>query len=117
MGESAMTPSQIIRETSLKHGIGSTEVTSQCRSDRVVRARIEIAHELSARGYSPSRIGMMLNKDRSTVVFYLGRTKREPSVKLLPPKIRVVKRKRYLVPYAGAYWPEYDWKERPCRTG
>jgi hypothetical protein len=111
-----MNPHQIICEVALKHGVGSTEVTSQCRSDRVVRARIEIAHELSALGFSPSRIGMMLNKDRSTIVFYLGRTKREPSIKLQrrPPKVRVVKRKRYLIPYAGAYWPEYDWKERPC---
>jgi hypothetical protein len=78
-------------------------------------------------GYSTGRIGAILNKDHTTIVFYLGRGKKKPNkLRWHAPKIRHLyflkpkplpeKRKFYLIPYAGAYMPEYDWKERPCQS-
>lgn len=122
-----MTPQarQIISMVAAWRGVDPRKIVGPCRNRRVVLARMEIARQLDARGYSTSRIGAILNKDHTTIVFYLGRGKkkpakprwRKPRIRHLcfikakpPPKMR----KFYLVPYAGAYWPEYDWKERPC---
>lgn len=106
-----MSPSQIIREIAALHGVDPDEITGRCRCARVVFVRIKIAHQLDAGGYSMGRIGAILNRDPATIGFYLGRSKKKPRFKPMPEK-----RKFYLVPYAGAYWPEYDWKERPCQA-
>jgi hypothetical protein len=124
-----MTPwaRQVIFEVAELRGVDPKKIVGQCRHKKVFRARMEVARRLSARGYSTSRIGAILDKNHTTIVFYLGRGKKQPSKPLWrTPKIRHLcfvkprpvpaKRKFYLAPYAGAYWPEYDWKERPCRS-
>ena len=123
-----MTPQAraIIREVAALRGVDPYKIIGHCRRDKMVRARIEVARLLDACGYSTPRIGAILNKDHSTIVFYLGRGKKKPTKpRWRAPKVRHVcflkskpppaKRRFYLVPYAGAYWPEYDWKERPIK--
>ena len=125
-----MTPQAraIIREIAALRHVDPYKIIGQSRSEKVFRARIEVTRALDARGYSTQRIGAMLNKDHSTIVFYLGRGKKKPSKPIWrTPKVRHLcfvkpkplpeKRRYYLVPYAGAYWPEYDWKERPTTEG
>jgi len=120
-----MTPQAraIIFEIAERRRVDPAKIIGGCRSEKVFRARIEVARALDARGYSTSRIGAILRKDHSTIVFYLGRGKKQPTkptwraprvrhVCFLKPKPPPAKRKFYLVPYAGAYWPEYDWKQR-----
>ena len=125
-----MTPQAraVIREIAALRGIDPGRIIGYSRKEKIFRARIEVARALDARGYSTPRIGAILNKDHSTIVFYLGRGKKKPTkprwrtpkvrhVCFLKPKPPPAKRKFYLVPYAGAYWPEYDWKERPVNRG
>lgn len=118
-----MTPQarQIIGEIAALRGVPLPLLTGRCRRYCVVSARIEIALKLNARGYSTTRIGMILQRDHTTIVYYLGRGKRHaarrrwraPKVRhlrwLTPPALRLPK--RYLRPYAGAYMPEYHWEE------
>lgn len=132
-----MTPQarEIIREVAASRLVTQKKLIGRCRSARVVHARMEVAKRLRERGYSTPRIGAILNKDHSTIVFYLGTGKkkplplqwRKPIIRHLncsccrgpqPPKVKTLKPDRgYLVPYAGAYMPEYDWKERPVNQG
>jgi hypothetical protein len=119
----------IIREVAASHVVTLANLIGRCRSARVVHARVEVAKRLRARGYSTPRIGAMLNKDHTTIVFYLGTGKKKP----LPlqwrkprighldcsccrepktPKAKTKLDRGYLMPYAGAYMPEYDWKEK-----
>ena len=125
-----MTPQAraIIREIAALRGVDPYKIIGHSRKEKLFRARIEVARALDARGYSTPQIGMILGKDHSTIVFYLGRGQKKPSkqrwrapkvrhVRFLKPKPPPAKRKFYLVPYAGAYCPEYDWKERPINQG
>jgi hypothetical protein len=112
----------IINEIASTRGIDPKLIMGRCRKKKVFRARVEVAERLAAIGYSTPRIGRILNHDHSTIVFYLGRGKKKPSTPVWrAPKVRtllVIKpeappkpRKRYLKPYAGADWREYQWKE------
>ena len=134
-----MTPQAraIIREVAASRVVTLAKLIGRCRSARVVHARVEVAKRLRARGYSTPRIGAILNKDHTTIVFYLGTGKKKPMPLLWQkPRIRHLNcycnrcyfptetsvaepmpTKRYLVPYAGAYPPEYDKKERPTNRG
>lgn len=120
-----MTPQarEIIRNIAMLHGVDAALILSACRKQKVFRARMAVAKQLYARGYSTSRIGAILNKDHTAIVFYLGRAKKKPSpLRWRKPRIRtllVVKKKppkeqqhRYLKPYAGADFTEYKWQER-----
>lgn len=131
-----MTPRarQIIREVATCYGVSPELLVSKCRVHRLLPARIEIAKLLRARGYSTPQIGRIMNRDHTTIVFYLGNLEKVPAKprwhrpriktiwkakkptraelladKLVPPR---EKRVLYLRPYAGAYMPEYQWKER-----
>lgn len=125
-----MTPQarDIVREVAAQYGVDEARILGKCRKEKVFRARIEIAKRLDARGYSTPRIGAILNKDHTTILFYLGRISgqkptppkkpkwRKPHVRHLyfvRPRPLPEKRKFYLIPYVGAYMPEYEWKERP----
>lgn len=135
----------IIRQVAAACGVSPKRIVSRERTDAVVYARMEVARRLDGFGYSSSRIGEMLCRDHTTILFYLGRGKKPPpqprwkrptishlncfcqqcsfpgetfglvdacelTVVMAPPPPQ--ERKRYLIPYAGAHWPEYEWKER-----
>lgn len=109
-----MTPQarQIIREVAAECRVEPLKIIGKCRSAPVVHARIEVAKRLVARGYSTPRIGQILGKDHTTILFYLGNGKKKPTPeKYGPPKWSTARnrgwRKRpkpepVLVPYAGA---------------
>jgi hypothetical protein len=133
-----MTPQarQIIREVAAEHRVDPMKIIGKCRSVPVVHARVEVSKRLEARGYSTNRIGEVLGKDHTTILFYLGRGKKKPTPeKHGPPKWSTARnrgwpkfpklppdeppppppperRKLYLVPYAGADMTAYEWKER-----
>jgi hypothetical protein len=117
-------------------GVEPADILSYRRAKFLVRERIAITRQLDARGYSSTRIGAILHRDHSTVLFYLGRGAksprtdrpgqpwRTPKIKhirwLVPPMNTVpvsyakpFQPRPYLIPYAGAHWPEYQWRVRP----
>lgn len=119
---------QIIAEVAARRGVDPRDILRACRKPKVFRARIEVAERLRARGYSSPQIGRCLNKDHTTVLYYLGLLSRKVSdeqkprwrkphirhlarIKMLPPP-QPEERQLYLLPYAGAYMKEYHWKER-----
>jgi len=128
-----MTPQAraIIREVAATCAVAPANIFTRCRTRAAVHARIEIAKRLRARGYSTPQIGRVLNRDHTTIVYYLGTAKRtvapllwrKPIIRHLncfccrepkEPKVKTPKPdRRFLAPYAGAYMPEYDWKEKP----
>jgi hypothetical protein len=77
----------IIIEAAERHGVKISDLIESCRRKKVFRVRIEIAKALDACGYTSTRIGRYLNKDHTTILFYLGRGKKKPS----PPKWRTPK--------------------------
>ncbi len=115
----------IINMVATEAGIDPLLIVGQCRKQKVFRARVEVALRLDARRYSTPQIGRILNKDHTTIVFYLGRGKKKPSkpiwrapkVKhvrfIRQPKRQLPRPKFYLQPYAGADMTEYHWQERP----
>jgi hypothetical protein len=114
----------IIKEIAALRGVDPRDITRPCRRKKVFRARIEVAKLLDARGYSTTRIGHILRHDHTTIVFYLGRGKKQPSVPvwrkpkirtlrvIVPPKPAPQVRQLYLKPYAGADMREYCWQRR-----
>jgi hypothetical protein len=120
-----MTPQarEIIREVGALRGLNPLAIIGKSRNKRLMFARVEIAKRLVARGYTTTRIGAVLNRDHTTIVFYLERGCKRPSKpKWHPPRISHLRsmkrkplpenRKHYLTPYAGAYMPDYEWKVR-----
>lgn len=78
-------------------GITAEQMYKARRYGEVVLARIAVAKRLRALGYSLTQIGTVLNKDHTSVIYYL----KQP----VP--------KRYKLPYAGSDFREYRWKVRP----
>lgn len=113
---------EIIYTLAWKRGLDPADILGRSRKMKLLKVRIEIAKLLDARGYSSPQIGAILDRDHTTVIYYLGRGKRcaaKPRWKA--PKVRhlswervppVERRRFYLVPYAGADWTNYEWKER-----
>ena len=64
-----------------------SKLAGRCRVKKVYQTRIEVAKALYECGYTTTRIGRWLNHDHTTIVFYLGRSKKKP----LPPKWRTPK--------------------------
>jgi len=127
-----MTPlaHQIIQDVAAAWGVNPELVAGKCRRKRLVCARIDAVKRMKAAGYSPTKIGRQLGQDHTTILFYLGRKKgrKPPAPEWKTPQVRHVrwinapgglrapaKVERYLIPYAGADWTEYRWKERPIR--
>jgi hypothetical protein len=77
---------EIIREVAKAYGICPLRIVSTCRRSSLPAyyARIEVAKRLRARGYSMYRIGAILNRHHSTVLYYLGKAHR----KAAPPRWR-----------------------------
>lgn len=126
---------QMIIEVADRRHVDPALIVAKCRSEKVFRARAEVAKLLHAHGYSSCRIGRMLNHDHSTILYYLGHAKKRPKPEIDPrprwrrPRVRhlawLAKPRRpkkpelYLVPYAGADMIDYQWKERadaPVKT-
>jgi hypothetical protein len=112
----------IIEEIAAQRGLDPRQIVTPGRKQKVHRARAEVAILLSQCGFSSPQIGRMINHDHTTVLYYLGRGKKRmrppvwktPKVRTLqvirpdkPPKPT----RKYLTPYAGADWREYQWKE------
>jgi len=70
---------QIFKEVLSRHQLTEEEVTSKSHRDFMVLARIEIANRLrSELKYSYAKIGQLLNRDHTTIIFYCGRMKQKP---------------------------------------
>ena len=113
----------IIMKIAELRGADPRLIVGKCRKKKIFRARIEVTKRLADRGYSSTRIGKILNHDHTTIVFYLGRGKKKPSLPIWrTPKVRHVRFVKpppppkpirfYLKPYAGADMTEYQWKDR-----
>lgn len=71
----------LIEEVAKRHGLTAFDVVSRCREHRVVAARYEairIVHAARPTMSSP-QLGRLFNRDHSTVLYALGRTKRRMS--------------------------------------
>lgn len=69
----------VIKEVCGRRGVDPADLFRQCRTQRVFRARIEVAQVLDGYGYGCMSIGRTLNKDHTTILYYLGRGKRKVS--------------------------------------
>lgn len=122
---------KLIEEVACRRRVDPKKIVGRCRSQAVFYARVEVAKQLSARGYTTSMIGAVLGHDHTTIVYYLGRAKKRPKPepepkparkqRWKPPRVRHVRwltRAKptdpglYLVPYAGADMTEYHWRKR-----
>ena len=65
----------IVSIYSQKWGVNMRDLTSRHRAREIVGARVEIARSLWNMGYTTVRIGRLLGRDHSTVVYYLGFSK------------------------------------------
>lgn len=117
-----MTPAQqIINEIAKQHRVNPALVPRSGRLQEVVLVRLLVARRLHERGYSLNKIGAVLRRHHTTILYYLGSATRKCMVEerlerqrkpLLPwcaptfveleqpPKPR--SKRRYLVPYVGA---------------
>ena len=86
---STLTPQarEIIKVVALERGVSMDLIRGNCRWREVVLARAEVARQLTKRGYSGTRIGAMLNKDHSTILYYLGRRKRQLKLRPTDPPL------------------------------
>jgi hypothetical protein len=67
----------IVTEIATRHAISTVLLLSPCRLPEVVAARREAAEELHMKGLTSADIGLVLNRDRSSVVNLLGRLRRQ----------------------------------------
>lgn len=109
------------------NGIDVARIFNRSRNKRVVWARRDIALHLFPLGASTVFLANFLNVDSSTVSYYLGHhgSRGIAKIKWRAPQIRdetpaelrkperPSRSRQYLIPYAGADWSEYEWKERP----
>lgn len=58
----------VLNEIAERHGVARELLTSDLRSEHLVRARQEAYYELYALGFSSSHVGRILNRDHSTVL-------------------------------------------------
>jgi hypothetical protein len=65
-----------IEQTCSYHGITRDELVGAGQSQAYVSVRRKVAAELNKRGWSTPQIGKLLNRDHSSVVYWLGRSKR-----------------------------------------
>ena len=63
---------EIILDVLHRHGVTMDELMSRSRKEKLVDARVEIASRLVDIGFSYSRIGKILERDHSTVAFWLN---------------------------------------------
>lgn len=64
---------QILREVAIEHRLNRDEILGRLRWPEFVAARIDVAHRLRERGYSMPRIGAVLGRHHSTIIYYFKR--------------------------------------------
>jgi hypothetical protein len=107
-----MTPREItrakIQEIADRYGVTPEILAGWRHPRRLLRARVELAESLAARGSSATQIAVIMNRDHSTVYFYLGRLARhQPSPRSLAlarpvePAPPPAPKPRRPIPYAG----------------
>ena len=70
----------IFNEVLNKRQLTLEDVTGRSHLDFKVLARIEIANRLrNELKYSYTKIGQLLNRDHTTIIFYCGRNKQKPA--------------------------------------
>jgi hypothetical protein len=80
-------------------------LVSHSKPRLLLEARVSLAKAMRSRGYSTPRIGQLMNRDPSTIKFYLGDlAKKQPVIR---PRVVIVSTAespsgRKLIPYAGA---------------
>ena len=109
----------LIRGVADSFGVSVEDLLSKRGPRRLMRPRIKVAEALRARGMSSPAIGRLMNRDHTTIAFYLGWCARKPSPASLalptlgvrqlralrlasPPKPRSEPETPRLIPYAGA---------------
>ena len=137
----------VIEQVAAKHAVDPSQILSRSRVTRLLAARVEIAQRLTAeRCYSTAKIGKILGRDHTVIVYYLGRANKKAVIRKLRwrkphiahlnnhnfndhdrcqlcftgSRLKPAKppkpQKRYLKPYAGADC-DYVWKELPqCKS-
>ncbi len=96
-GPSAAIPDQardVIRRVAADFHIPLDLIMGKCRWRDVVLARAEAARRLRLRGYSSPKIGAMLGKDHTTILFYLGNGKSRLKLRPDDPRLSVCKKER-----------------------
>lgn len=68
---------ELLQETANYHGVSVADITSDYRSQRLLNVRIDIAKKLSERGWSTTRIAAVLERNPTTVGYYLGRIRKK----------------------------------------
>ena len=124
---------RIVGEVATAERVPVDKLLGNQRLPRLIRARVLVARHLAEAGYKRSWIAEALNKDQSTIYYYLSMVDRKlswkpPVVELLcmvvpqpvvrakkktPAKAKPVIRRQYLIPYVGADMTQYVWKRRP----
>ena len=66
---------EIVLDVLHRRGVTMDELLSKSRREKFVDARAEIASRLADLGYSYSKIGKILERDHSTVAFWLNHRK------------------------------------------
>ena len=67
----------LVTGVATEHGISTTLLLSPCRLPEVVAARRDAAERMLGMGMSCVDIGLVLNRDHSTVLSLLGRLRRQ----------------------------------------
>ena len=68
-----LTAHEIIDRVATLHDVDTADITGPSRSPEHCEARRCVMRELKAKGWSTPRIGRLLNRDHSTVVYGLRR--------------------------------------------
>jgi hypothetical protein len=114
-----ITPAEItrgqVREIAARYGVTPDTLLSKHHPRSLLQARIELAQALRKRGYSCPRIGAVMNRDPSTVSFYLDLCAKKPSPWSLaqtrqspPPPPEPPPEPRRPIPYAGYQRSQHD---------
>lgn len=67
-----MTPGDIIRTIAREHGVTFDDLRGPRRFKKIVAARKEAAIVLTERGMSNIRISQLLQKDKTTIFYYVN---------------------------------------------
>jgi DNA-binding CsgD family transcriptional regulator len=95
----------LIEDIAIRHYTTLDKILAHSQPKLLLRARVEIATELLARGFNVNQIAAAMNRNHTTASFYLGHVKaKPPAIKPLRP-VPVKKPppppERQLIRYAG----------------
>jgi len=66
----------LVKTVAREHGITPTALLGSGRARKIVQARADLAGRLDENGLSSGEIGMIIDRDHTTVLHLLGRTKK-----------------------------------------